>query len=352
MLLINGGIFDVIGGISDILFKVIEMNIVVLASNQCVVSAVYGLVDVFYAAKYCQQQHYAEQGDGGISCKIVTVDNQDVKGYNGISISPTAEISAIGIPDVIIVSSSVRAVIECCADDVLVDNLPKVKQWLTTCHQQGSVIASYCTGSFLLASCGLLNGKVATTHWRSADLFRRIFPSIRLDCDQMLIDNQDVICSGGSMSYIDLALYIVDKYIDKNIASECAKLMVFDPVRQKQSPYVTFQAQKSHDDQPILKAQEWIESHFSREILIDELADLVGLGARTFKRRFKQATQETPLTYLQRIRVEHVKTRLENTTEPINQIIWSIGYEDISSFRQLFKRFTGVTPKDYRQKYL
>lgn len=327
------------------------MKIVVLASNQCVVSAIYGLVDVFYAANYCHQQRYSTAEQSEVSCKIVTIDDKSVMGYNGVSISPSATINSVDKPDIVIVSSSVRAVIECCADDVLVDNLPKVKQWLSQCHQQGTVIASYCTGSFLLASCGLLNGKVATTHWRSADLFNRIFPSIRLDCDRMLIDNGDIICSGGSMSYIDLALYLVDKYVGKDIASDCAKLLVFDPVRQKQSPYVTFQAQKSHDDQPVLKAQEWIESHFSNEILIDELAELVGLGARTFKRRFKQATQETPLNYLQRIRVEHAKMRLEKTTEPINQIIWSIGYEDISSFRQLFKRFTGVTPKDYRQKY-
>ena len=327
------------------------MNVYVLASNQCVVSAVYGLIDVFYAANYCHEQRYCNRDYDAISCKIVTIDNQAVTGYNGISITPNVLINEIDKPDIIIVSSSVRAVIECCADDVMVENLPAVKQWLNKCHEQGSTIASYCTGAFLLASCGLLNGKVATTHWRSADLFKRLFPSIRLDCDRMLIDNGDVVCSGGSMSYIDLALHLIDKNIGQDIASDCAKLLVFDPVRQKQSPYVTFQAQKSHDDQPILKAQEWIESHFSQEILIDDLAMLVGLGARTFKRRFKQATDETPISYLQRIRVEHAKMRLEKTTEPINQIIWNIGYEDVSSFRQLFKRFTGVTPKDYRQKY-
>jgi len=328
------------------------MNVLVLATNQCVVSAVYGLVDVFYAANYCHEQRYGSSESSNITCKIVTIDNQAVTGYNGVSITPNAELNEIEKPDIIVVSSSVRAVIECCADDIMVENIPAVKRWLTQCHTQGATIASYCTGSFLLASCGLLKGKVATTHWRSADLFKRLFPSIRLDCDRMLIDNGDIVCSGGSMSYIDLALHLIAKNIGQDIASDCAKLLVFDPVRQKQSPYVTFQAQKSHDDQAILKAQEWIESHFSQEILIDNLAALVGLGARTFKRRFKQATDETPISYLQRIRVEHAKVRLEKTTEAINQIIWTSGYEDVSSFRQLFKRFTGVTPKEYRQKYL
>ena len=328
------------------------MNVVILATNQCVVSAVYGLVDVFYAANYCYEQRYSNSEHTAITCKIVTIDNQAVTGYNGVSISPNVRLSEIEKPDIIIVSSSVRAVIECCADDIMVENIPLVKHWLNEYHTQGTTVASYCTSSFLLASCGLLKGKVATTHWRSADLFKRLFPSVRLDCDRMLIDNGDVVCSGGSMSYIDLALHLIAKSIGQDIASDCAKLLVFDPVRQKQSPYVTFQAQKSHDDQAILKAQEWIESHFSQEILIDDLAVLVGLGARTFKRRFKQATDETPISYLQRIRVEHAKVRLEKTTEAINQIIWTSGYEDVSSFRQLFKRFTGVTPKEYRQKYL
>ncbi|NQY62725.1 MAG: helix-turn-helix domain-containing protein [Alteromonadaceae bacterium] len=176
-------------------------------------------------------------------------------------------------------------------------------------------------------------------------------PFIRLETDQLVVDNGDVICAGGSMAYIDLSLYLVEKYLGKEVASDCAKLLVFDPVREKQSPYMSFQAQKDHEDQPILKAQEWLESHFKQEVSLDSLAEHVGLSSRTFKRRFKQATNENPINYLQRIRVEQAKNKLEKTTEPVNKIIWSVGYEDISSFRQLFKRFTGLTPRDYRQKF-
>jgi transcriptional regulator GlxA family with amidase domain len=126
---------------------------------------------------------------------------------------------------------------------------------------------------------------------------------------------------------------------------------VFDPVRQKQSPYISFQAQKSHDDKAILTAQEWLETHFRQDVSIEQLAEKVGLGSRTFKRRFKIATAENPINYLQRIRIEQAKNKLEKTTDPINNIIWSVGYEDVSSFRQLFKRFTGLTPKNYRLKF-
>lgn len=327
------------------------MKIVVLASNKCVVSALYGILDVFYAANYCAGQRYGTGVKEVLDCQIVTIDNKAVIGYNGIEVMPTKLLSHEQVPDIIVVSSSVKPVLECCEESVNIEQKELVEPWLNYCHQQGSTLASYCTGSFLLAECGLLSRKVATTHWRSADLFRKLYPFIHLDSEELIVDNGDVICSGGAMAYIDLALYLIEKSIGREVATDCAKLMVFDPVRQKQSPYVSFQSQKEHEDQAILKAQEWLEGHFKQSILIEKLAEHVGLGSRTFKRRFKLATNETPISYLQRIRVEHVKMKLESSTDPINKIIWSAGYEDISSFRQLFKKFTGITPKEYRLKF-
>lgn len=327
------------------------MKVFVLATNACMVSAVYGMLDVLFAANFCIKKRYGEGMIQDIDCQIVTIDNKPVVGYNGIQIMPTQLIDVNEVPDVVVVSSTVEIVVDCCGEDITYSNKEKIKEWLNICHKKGATVASYCTGSFLLASSGLLNGKTATTHWRSADLFRRTFPFIKLDCEQLIVNNGNVICSGGSMSYIDLALHLTELHAGKDIVSDCAKLIVFDPVRQKQSPYVTFNNQKKHDDQAILKAQEWMESHFKKDISIDALADRVGLGARTFKRRFKQATNENPINYVQRLRVEHVKDKLEKTTETINNIVWSVGYEDLSSFRQLFKRFTGLTPKEYRQKF-
>ena len=327
------------------------MKIAVLATNGCMVSAVYGVLDVIFAANYCIEKRYGADSGKKFDCQIVTINDKPVTGYNGIQIMPTQLLNGDNAPDIIIVSATVEVVVDCCGEDIELENRDEIKQWLVACQAKGTLISSFCTGSFLLASSGLLAGKTATTHWRSADLFRRTFPYIRLDSDQLLIDNGDVICSGGSMAYVDMSLFLVDKYAGKEVASDCAKLIVFDPVRHRQSPYVTFKAQKGHEDQAILKAQEWLESHFRKEILMDALADQVGLTSRTFKRRFKVATGDNPINYLQRIRVEFAKQKLEKTTDGINQIIWSVGYEDISSFRQLFKRFTGLTPKDYRQKF-
>ncbi|WP_286266596.1 GlxA family transcriptional regulator [Thalassotalea atypica] len=328
-------------------------EIVVLATNGCMVSAVYGVLDVVTAANYCAERRYGTGNYNKINCQIVTIDNKPVIGYNGIQIMPTQLLNFDSKQDVVIVSSSVEVVVDCCDGDmdIGVAQREEICSWLNRSREQGSVIASFCTGSFLLASSGLLAGKIATTHWRSADLFRHIFPYIRLDCDRLLIDNDGIICSGGSMSYIDMVLYLVEKIFDKDVASDCAKLIVFDPVRQKQSPYVSFKAHKNHEDKAILSAQEWLESHYKKDISIDALAEQVGLGSRTFKRRFKLATGVNPINYLQRIRVELAKSKLERTNDSINNIIWSVGYEDVSSFRLLFKRFTGLTPKDYRQKF-
>jgi transcriptional regulator GlxA family with amidase domain len=327
------------------------MKIVVLATNNCMVSAVYGLLDVFFAANFCIEKRYGKGVINEIDCQIVTINDQAVAGYNGIQIMPTKLLNNTDTPDIVIVSSLAEVVVDCCEEAVDFSNKAEITSWLSSCHKKGSIMASYCTGAFLLASVGVLRGKTATTHWRSADLFRRVFPYVKLDSEQLIVDNGDVICSGGAMSYIDLALHLVDKHVGKDVTSDCAKLLVFDPVRQKQSPYVTFKSYKKHEDKPILKAQEWLETHFHHDISIHDLADKVGLGSRTFKRRFKLATNENPINYLQRIRVEQAKNKLEKTTESINNIIWSVGYEDISSFRQLFKRFTGLTPKDYRYKF-
>lgn len=329
----------------------LSMKIQVLATNNCMVSAVYGLLDVFYAANFCLNNRYQGKQTSHIDCQIVTINNQPVVGYNGISVAPTAQISSSDYPDIVIVSSTVGVAVSGCGGDIDVPDQAKINHWLNQCHQRQILVASYCTGSFVLASAGLLKNKVATTHWRSAGLFSQLFPYVKLSSDKMIVDNGDIVCSAGSMSYIDLALHLTERFYTRELASDCAKLMVFDPVREKQSPYVSFRGQKNHDDQAILSAQEWLESHYTENIVIEQLADLVKLTPRTFKRRFKQATGENAISYLQRIRVEHVKDKLEHTTNSINNIIWSVGYEDISSFRQLFKRFTGLTPKDYRQKF-
>lgn len=327
------------------------MKIAILATDNTMVSGIYGLFDVFYAANFCIDSRFGKNSLHKIDYQIVTINDEPVKGYNGIEIKPTVSMKAYSSPDIIITSANARIVIGCCDSAVDYKHKDEISHYLKHAHAQGTVLASYCTGSFMIAATGLLAGKSATTHWRVFEMFRKLYPFTRLETDNLIVDNGDIICSGGALSYVDMALHITSRFISKDISSDCAKLLVFDPIREKQSPYVSFEQQKDHNDQPILQAQEYIETHYKKDIVMDELAERVGLGARTFKRRFKQATRENPINYLQRIRVEQAKHKLEKTTESINNIVWSVGYEDISSFRQLFKRFTGLTPKDYRQKF-
>lgn len=327
------------------------MKIAILATDNTMVSGIYGLFDVFFAANFCIETRYGKNSLQKLDYQIVTINDEPVKGYNGIDIKPTVSIKAFKSPDVVITSANAKIVIGCCDSAIDYPFKEQITSYLKDSHSKGAILASYCTGSFMIAATGLLAGKSATTHWRVFEMFRKLYPFTRLETDNLIVDNGDTICSGGALSYVDMALHIVSRFVSKDISSDCAKLLVFDPIREKQSPYVSFQQQKDHNDQPILKAQEYIESHYKNDISMDELAQRVGLGSRTFKRRFKLATRENPINYLQRIRVEQAKQKLEKTTESINKIIWSVGYEDISSFRQLFKRFTGLTPKDYRQKF-
>lgn len=327
------------------------MKIAILATDNTMVSGIYGLMDVFFAANFCIEARFGKNSLHNIDYQIVTINDASVKGYNGVEIRPTAKINEFSQPDIIVTSANAKIVIGCCDSAVNYKHKEQITAYLKNAHAQGTILASYCTGSFMVAATGLLAGKSATTHWRVFEMFRKLYPFTRLETDNLIVDNGDIICSGGALSYVDMALHITNRFISKDISSDCAKLLVFDPIREKQSPYVSFEQQKDHNDQPILKAQEYIESHYKNEISMDALAERVGLGSRTFKRRFKQATHENPINYLQRIRVEQAKQKLEKTTESINNIIWSVGYEDVSSFRQLFKRFTGLTPRDYRQKF-
>jgi transcriptional regulator GlxA family with amidase domain len=192
---------------------------------------------------------------------------------------------------------------------------------------------------------------VATTHWRAAPMFRDRYPDIRLDENQLVVDNGQIICAGGATAFVDLCLYLVERFASPSVALACSKMLVMDGRRQEQTPYMAFYSKKAHQDDAIRKAQGWLEAHYADPVTIDEVASVAGLGTRTFKRRFKEATGETPISYLQHLRIEAAKHLLESSREQTARIIWSVGYEDASSFRRLFKRTAGCTMEQYRKRF-
>ncbi|GAB3580378.1 helix-turn-helix domain-containing protein [Hymenobacter daeguensis] len=223
--------------------------------------------------------------------------------------------------------------------------------WIRRQHEAGAEVASLCLGAFLLAATGLLNGRQCATHWLGAPQFAAMYPAVHLVAEQVITDELGLYSSGGAYSYLNLVLYLVEKYVSREMAVCCAKVFQIDIGRRSQSPFVIFQGQKAHEDEPVKKAQEFIEQHFADKISIDELAALACLSRRNFERRFKKATTNTVAEYIQRVKIEAAKMSLESSRGNVNEVMYSVGYSDTKAFRTLFKRITGVSPLAYRDKY-
>jgi len=226
-----------------------------------------------------------------------------------------------------------------------------VLDWLKARHAEGSKIASICTGAFVLAATGLLNGKQATTHWQCASLFRQRFPEVLLRSEEMITQQGRLYCSAGASAYQDMSLYLIRELFDEAIAQTCAKAILIDADRNSQAQYASFVPSRQHNDEAIHQLQDWLRDHFIDDFSIVDLAQRVHLSERQLKRRFKQATAESPLAYIQALRIEAAKHGLETSRKTIEALSRESGYEDVRFFRQLFKRFTGLAPSDYRKKF-
>lgn len=223
--------------------------------------------------------------------------------------------------------------------------------WLKQQYKGGAEIASLCVAAFFLASTGLLDGKQCSTHWIHADGFRKMFPKVDLVDDKIMTEDHGIYTSGGAYSYLNLLLYLVGKFAGREIAILTAKTFMIDIDKSSQSPFIMFQGQKAHEDVVVKKAQEYIEKNFDQKIAVDELAQKLALSRRSLERRFKKATHNTITTYIQRVKVEAAKRSLEGTRENVNEVMYGIGYSDEKSFRNTFKKITGISPVQYRNKY-
>jgi len=223
--------------------------------------------------------------------------------------------------------------------------------WIQQQYQQGAAVASLCLGAFFLAATGLLEGKPCATHWKMAPAFREMFPGVHLMDDKIITEEGRIFTSGGAYSYLNLLIYLVEKYAGRDIAILTAKSYAIDIDRQSQSPFIIFEGQKAHLDEPIRKAQEFIEASYQDKITVDQLSDMTAIGRRTFERRFKKSTGNTVVEYIQRIKIEAAKRDFETSTKNINEVIYDVGYVDTKAFRTVFKKVTGLTPLEYRNKY-
>lgn len=223
--------------------------------------------------------------------------------------------------------------------------------WIQKQYAKGAEIASLCMGAFLLASTGLIDGKKCATHWLAANDFRRMFPQVKLIPEKVVTDEAGIYSSGGAYCYLNLILYLIEKYAGREMAIMNAKVFAIEMERESQSPFIIFQGQKEHEDEEIRKAQEYIEANFEDKISVDQLASMFAIGRRNFERRFKKATSNTIVEYMQRVKIEAAKKRLETSRSNINEVMYDVGYSDTKAFRTIFKKITGLSPVDYKNKY-
>jgi transcriptional regulator GlxA family with amidase domain len=224
-------------------------------------------------------------------------------------------------------------------------------KWLVTQYKNGAEIASICTGAFMLAASGLLDGKNCSTHWSVAENFRMMFPEVNLRTDKLITDEKGLYTNGGAYSFLNLMIYLVEKYYDRQTAIYCSKVFQIEIDRSMQSEFSIFSGQKQHDDVEILKAQEYIEKNLNEKTTIDDLSSMFNIGRRNFDRRFIKATGNTPIEYSQRVKIEFAKKAFETNRKTINEVMYEVGYSDVKAFREVFRKITGMSPLEYKSKY-
>lgn len=223
--------------------------------------------------------------------------------------------------------------------------------WIKKHYKEGAEVASFCVGAFLLAETGLLRGKQCATHWMHSRNFRNRYPDVNLVDEKIMTEEDGIYTSGGAYAFLNLLLYLIEKYAGREVAVMASKTFSIDIDRDSQSAFIIFEGQKDHGDGKVQAAQEYIENHYREMIRVDDLAEKLALSRRTLERRFKKATCNTVTEYVQRVKVEAAKKELEGTRKNVNEVMYEVGYSDTKSFRSLFKRITGLTPAAYRGKY-
>jgi len=272
--------------------------------------------------------------------------SEEVNYYDGLfSVKPHKHISAVGHTNLVIIPSLNHNY------DKAIEGNQMLTNWIVKQYQQGAEIASMCTGAFLLAATGLLDGKSCSTHWVVADNFRTRFPKVNLKTDQLITDENGIYTNGGAYSFLNLLLYLIEKNFDRQTAIYCAKVFQIEMDRHSQSSFIIFKGQKLHSDEMVKEAQSYLENNLNQKIAVEDLSARFAVGRRNFDRRFIKATGNTPIEYLQRAKIESAKRAFETSRKTINEVMYEVGYADAKAFREVFRKITGISPLEYRNRY-
>lgn len=313
--------------------------------GESVLSSIVGSYKVFSKVNQFLKQS-GQLKDNFFQIELVGLKSETSLYGGAFNVRPTKTIDEVKKTDLIIVTTIVGDM-----DKELRDNADFIPWIREQRAKHNTEVASLCGGAFLLAETGLLNGKSCATHWILADEFRERYPQINLIGEKIISEDNGIYSSGGAYSFLNLLLYLVEKYCGREIAIWCSKMFEIEFDRHDQNQFAIFNGQKEHSDEPIKKAQLFIESNFGERISVEQLAEMFAISRRNFVRRFKKATTNTPLEYIQRVKVEAAKKSLESSPDNITEVMYQVGYNDNKAFRNTFKKYTGLSPMEYRNKY-
>jgi len=326
------------------------LSVSLVAVPETTPATLYGLFEVFGAVGTAWNALTGEAvEEKRCAVRIVSPDGRPFTSTMGVPVAPHAGFAGAAGSDIVIATDLGLPI-----DVDPRGRWPDTARWLRQEHDAGAAVCSVCTGTMLLAEAGLLADVEATTHWAAKRTFETYYPEIRLHPERVLAHSGAdgrIITSGGSASWEDLALYLIARFVGEAEAIRISKIFVFGDRTEGQLPYAAMRRADRHDDAAIAASQAWIADHYGATNPVARMIAASGLPDRTFKRRFKAATGYTPVDYVQTLRVEEAKQMLERTDTPTDTVAHTVGYEDTSFFRRLFKRKTGVAPARYRQRF-
>lgn len=320
-------------------------RVVVLGFDGALASAITGVVDLFAMAGVSWNRIQQQDVQRLFKVSIASQDGQPIRCINGLELQAHCSYQEIQTADIVVVPTIAAPI-----QDVLQQN-PELIQFLKSAHTDSTLIAGNCTGNFFLAEAGILDNRVATTHWGFQDIFRTHYPQVKLNADLMISRDQNIYCAGGGLAWFDLGLHLIERFYGFEVAMQSAKSFVIDYRRDSQLSYSLLKIGQPHHDELVQNVQNWLEQHFHESFSLDDIATRFNVTTRTLIRHFKQALDLPPNQYLQAIRIEAARKRLEETDQAVDVIMQNIGYQDPSSFRRLFHRKTGLTPLEYRRRF-
>lgn len=319
-------------------------HITLLAFENALGSNVVGAMETFYMANMFHSKLQNNPEETNIHFDIATHDGKDVHGFSGTPIIATAAVSDIKSTDFIIISGVWKKI-----DEMLATNKETIP-WLIEHHEKNVGILGFSTGVFLLAETGLLDGKEATTYWSYREQFKQKYPKVRLKSNKLITTADNLYCCTGVNSWIASLMHIIEITYGIEVAQQVEKYYLVDSTESLPISNLSFTGQMFHEDEKIKAVQKWIESNYTQNLVLEDIAARFGMSLRNLTRRFKSATGDSVLSYFHRYRIEVAKELLKTSSLTIQEISTQVGYEDIGYFYHVFKKQTSQTPKSYLKK--